>query len=210
MRYLLLMKPFTFADKDLAHELEKIAVKKSFPANHVLMTPGDVIQFIPLVLKGSIRIMLQNNQGDEYFLYHIFPGESCAMSLTCCMAQKKSGVKAIMEEDTELLQVPIRYVDEWAKYPEWKKFVSDVQAQRFGELLETIELMAFSKLDEQLWNYLIKRVQATGNHTLKITHQEIANELHSPREVITRLLHQLQNKQKISLSRNSILVNGAM
>ena len=204
------MKPFHFVDKNLNLELEKIAIKKSFPANYVLMTPGDVIRFIPLVLKGSIRIMLQNNHGDEYFLYHIFPGESCAMSLTCCMAQKKSGVKAIMEEYTELLQVPVRYVDEWAKYPEWKKFVSDVQAQRFGELLETIELMAFSKLDEQLWNYLIKRVQATGNNTLKITHQEIANELHSPREVITRLLHQLQKQKKISLSRNSILVNGAM
>jgi CRP/FNR family transcriptional regulator len=201
------MKPFHFADNNLNLELETVAVKKSFPANHILMTPGDVIRTIPLVLKGSIRIMLQNSNGDEYFLYHIFPGESCAMSLTCCQAQKKSGVKAIMEEDTELLMVPVSYVDKWAIYPEWKKFVSGVQAQRFGELLETIELMAFSKLDEQLWNYLVKRVQATGSNTLKITHQEIANELHSPREVITRLLHQLQKKEKIALSRNSILVN---
>lgn len=204
------MKPFRFADEDLNKEIEKVGIKRTFSANQVLMSPGDNIQFIPLVLKGSIRVMIQNNKDHEYFLYHIFPGESCAMSLTCCQAQKKSGVKAVMEEDSELMLIPVRYVDEWTKYPEWKKFISDVQAQRFSELLETIELMAFSKLDEQLWNYLIKRVQATGNNTLKITHQEIANELHSPREVITRLLHQLQQKQKISISRNSILVNGDM
>ena len=103
--------------------------------------------------------------------------------------------------------IPVRYVDEWSRFPEWKKFVSDTQAQRFSELLETLELVAFSKLDEQLWNYLIKRVLATGNNTLKITHQEIANELNSPREVITRLLHQLQRQEKIVLSRNSIEVN---
>jgi CRP/FNR family transcriptional regulator, anaerobic regulatory protein len=204
------MKPFRFADERLNAEIGQVATRKTFPASHLLMSPGDVIRFIPLVLKGSIRIMLQNEEGGEYFLYHIFPGETCALSLTCCQAQKRSSVKAVMEEDTELLMIPVRYVDEWSKYPEWKKFVSDVQAQRFSELLETIELMAFSKLDEQLWNYLIKRVQATGNNTLKVTHQEIANELHSPREVITRLLHQLQNKKKIMLSRNSIRVNGEM
>lgn len=204
------MKVFHFTDNNLNYEIEKVAVKKSFTANQLLMSPGDVISFIPLVIRGSIRIMLQNEKGDEYFLYHIFPGETCAMSLTCCQAQKKSGVKAVMEEDSELWMIPVRYVEEWSKYPEWKKFVSDVQAQRFGELLETIEMMAFSKLDEQLWNYLIKRVQATGNNNLKITHQEIANELHSPREVITRLLHQLQQKQKIILGRNSIVVNGDM
>jgi len=204
------MKPFLFTDKNLEHEIESVGVKKIFTADEVYMSPGDVIQSIPLVMKGSMRIMLQNNDGDEYFLYHIFPGETCAMSLSCCQAQKKSSIKAVMEEETEVLMVPVRYVDEWSKYPEWKKFVSDIQAQRFGELLETIELMAFSKLDEQLWNYLIKRVQATGKKTLKITHQEIADELHSPREVITRLLHQLQKQEMITLSRNMIKVNSAM
>jgi CRP/FNR family transcriptional regulator len=115
-----------------------------------------------------------------------------------------------MEDETELLMVPVKYVEEWMKYPEWKKFVSDTQSQRFSELLETIELVAFKKLDEQLWHYLVKRVQATGNNTLHITHQEIANELNSPREVITRLLNQLQKQHKIGLGRNSIEVSSAM
>jgi CRP/FNR family transcriptional regulator len=170
------------------------------------MNPGDTIQQVPLLVKGTIRVLLQNTNGDEHFLYHIFPGETCALSLTCCQAQKKSEIRAVVEDNAEILFVPVRYVDEWMKYPDWKKFVSDLQAQRFTELLETIELMAFSRLDEQLWNYLVKRVQATGNKTLKITHQEIAQELHSPREVITRLLHQLQKQGKISLSRNTISI----
>lgn len=196
-----------FVDKNLNREIEAVATHKSLPANAVMMNPGDTIQFIPIVEKGSIRVVLQNAKGDEYYLYHLYPGETCAMSLTCCQSQRTSEVKAVIEDDAELLLIPVRYVDEWSKYPEWKKYISDTQAQRFSELLEALELVAFSKLDEQLWNYLVKRVLATGNNTLKITHQEIANELNSPREVITRLLHQLQRQQKIVLSRNSIEVH---
>lgn len=198
------MEVFHFVSEPLNAEIKKNAVHKVLPAGTVLMSPGDTIQQVPLLVKGTIRVILQNNNGDEHFLYHIFPGETCALSLTCCQAQKKSEIRAVVEDHAEILFVPVRYVDEWMKYPDWKKFVSDLQAQRFTELLETIELMAFSRLDEQLWNYLVKRVQATGNKTLKITHQEIAQELHSPREVITRLLHQLQKQGKITLSRNTI------
>ena len=195
-----------FTDKDLLNQLHTIAFKRHISANEVMMQPGDVIQFVPLVLSGSIRVILQNADGDEYFLYHIYPGETCAMTLTCCQTNRRSEIKAVAEEDVDMLMVPVSKMDEWSKFPEWKKFVSDIHAQRFTELLETISLIAFSKLDEQLWNYLIKRVQATGNTTLHITHQEIANELNSPREVITRLLHQLQKQHRISLARNVIEV----
>jgi len=204
------MKSFSFIDPDLNHEIEVHSVKKNFKANELFLHPGEDIQHIPIVLKGTIRIVLENAEGDEFFLYHIFPNESCALSLSCCQAMRRSEVKAIVEDDAELLLIPVRYIDEWMKYPEWKKFVSDIQAQRFTELLETIELVAFSKLDEQLWNYLIKRVQATGNKQVIVTHQQIANELHSPREVITRLLHQLQKQKKISLSRNAITVHWSL
>ena len=204
------MKTFAFADKALQHEVDSVALLKTFGANHILMNPGDVISYIPIVLKGSVRIVLQNPAGDEYFLYHLFPGETCALSLTCCQSRKLSEIKAVIEDDAELLMVPVRYMDEWMKYPEWKKFVSDTQSQRFTELLETIELVAFSKLDEQLWNYLVKRVQATGNNSLNITHQEIATELNSPREVITRLLHKLEHQKKLTLGRHSVEVHGAM
>lgn len=172
-----------------------------------MMRTGDPITHIPIVQKGSLRILAQDPEGRERFLYHIMPGESCAMSLTCSGSHRTSSVVAIVEEDAELLLVPARYMEEWMVHPEWRRFVNDTQAQRFGELLETIEVVAFSKLDEQLWNYLVKRSQATGNHVLKVTHQDIAQELNSPREVITRLLHQLEQCGRVGLSRGSIEVH---
>jgi CRP/FNR family transcriptional regulator len=204
------MKILPFIDPSLIKEISSNSERRIFKSDEILMNPGDLIEIIPIVMKGSIRVVLQNREGEEHYLYHIFPGETCALSLTCCQAQKRSEIKAIIEEDAELLMIPVRFVDEWHHYPEWKKFISDTQAQRFSELLETIELMAFSKLDEQLWSYLVKRVQAAGQNTLKITHQEIAQELNSPREVITRLLHQLQKQNKVELSRGEILVHSAM
>ncbi len=204
------MKSIHFHDKNLQADVESVGIVKHVSANTVIMQPGDLIENIPLVVKGTIRIVLQNDEGDEHYLYHVFPGETCAMSLSCCQANKKSEIKAIIEDDADLLMIPIKYVDLWNQYPEWKKFVSDTQSQRFTELLETIELIAFSKLDEQLWNYLVKRAQATGNNLLKITHHEIAQELNSPREVITRLLHQLQKKGKIEMARGEVLVKNVV
>lgn len=199
-----------FVDPELRKEFERVAVTRHLPADSVLMSPGDVITHIPIVVKGSLRILLQNSEGAERYLYHIFPGESCAMSLLCCRAQRISEIKAVVEEDSEVLMIPIAYVDAWMKFPEWTKYISDMQSQRFSELLEALELTAFSKLDEQLWSYLVKRVQATGKNTLPLTHQRIADELGSPREVVTRLLHQLQQRGRITLARNSIEVHAGM
>lgn len=201
------MKEFAFEDQNLTAELAAVAVRKNLVTGDVLMNPGDSVIYVPIVLSGTLRILLQNAKGNEHFLYHIFPGETCAMSLTCCQTQRKSEIRAVVEDDAEILLIPIAYVEEWMKYPEWKKFVGQTQAQRFTELLETIELIAFTKLDEQLWDYLLKRAQASGSKILHLTHQEIANELNSPREVITRLLHQLREKGMLQLSRNTIEIN---
>jgi CRP/FNR family transcriptional regulator len=204
------MKAITFQDKQLLAEIEAAGELKHAPANTIIMQPGDLIENIPIVMKGTIRIVLQNQEGEEQYLYHIFPGETCALSLSCCQANKRSEIKAVVEDDADLFMIPVRYVDSLTSYPEWKKFVSDTQAQRFSELLETIELISFSNLDEQLWSYLVKRVQATGNNILKVTHHEIAQELNSPREVITRLLHQLQKKGKVEIARGEILVKSSL
>lgn len=196
-----------FIDPTLTAEFEREVVQKFVPAGQELMRVGDPITHVPIVQKGSIRILAQDGEGRERFLYHIMPGESCAMSLTCCVSKRSSNVLAIVEEDAELLMVPVRFAEEWMIYPEWRHFVGETQAQRFGELLETIEVVAFHKLNEQLWNYLVKRVQATGSHVIKATHQDIANELNSPREVITRLLHQLQHNGRVTISRGSLEVH---
>ncbi len=196
-----------FVDQTLEEEFERVAIHRSLKAGEVLMQPGDPITHVPIVEKGSLRILAQDGQGHERFLYHIMPGESCAVSLTCCSSRRTSSVLAIVEEDTELLMIPARYMDEWMIHAEWRKFVSGTQAQRFEELLQTIEVVAFHKLDEQLWDYLVKRVQATGSHILKMTHQDIAQELNSPREVITRLLHQLQARGQVTIARGSMEVH---
>jgi len=196
-----------FTDPILSAEFDREVVRKSFPAGHTLMRVGDPITHVPIVEKGSLRILAQDGEGRERFLYHIMPGESCAMSLTCCVSKRASSVMAVVEEDAELLMVPVRFAEEWMVHPEWRHYVGETQAQRFTELLETIEVVAFHKLDEQLWNYLVKRVQATGSHVIKATHQEIANELNSPREVITRLLQQLQRDGRVTVSRGSLEVH---
>lgn len=196
-----------FTDKALQEAFEAVVTRRSFPAGSVIMQPGDVITHIPIVSKGSLRILAQDADGKERFLYHIMPGETCSMSLTCCEARKTSGILAVVEEDAELLMVPARYADEWMVYPEWRRYVGAAQAQRFNELLETIETLAFRRMDDQLWDYLVKRAQATGNARLKITHQDIAQELGSPREVVTRLLQQMQRKGLVTLSRGTLQVH---
>ena len=196
-----------FSDQTLKEAFDAVAVLRSFPAGTVIMNVGDVITQIPIVEKGSLRILAQDTDGRERFLYHIMPGETCSLSLTCCEARKTSAITAVVEEDAELLMIPARYADEWMVHPEWRRYVGAAQAQRFGELLETIEKLAFLKMDEQLWDYLVKRVQATGNTVLKATHQDIAQELGSPREVVTRLLQQLQRRGMVTLSRGAIEVH---
>lgn len=196
-----------FEDKALQQSYDEVAVHREFPEGTVLMSPGDVITHVPIVVKGSLRILAQDADGHERFLYHILPGESCAVSLTCCTSRRRSSVLAVVEEDAELLMVPADRMDAWMVYPEWRRFVSDTQAQRFGELLETIEVVAFRRLDEQLWDYLTKRAQATGNTLIRVTHRDIAEELNSPREVITRLLNQLQERGRVTLARGAVEVH---
>lgn len=196
-----------FTEKALKEAFDSVVIRRSFPAGTVIMNVGDVITQVPIVEKGSLRILAQDADGKERFLYHIMPGETCSLSLTCCEARRTSAIAAVVEEDAELLMIPARYADEWMVYPEWRRYVGAAQAQRFGELLETIEKLAFLNMDEQLWDYLVKRVHATGNTALKATHQDIAQELGSPREVVTRLLQQLQRRGMVTLSRGMIEVH---
>lgn len=196
-----------FIDKDLQQAFDSVVIRRHYSAGTVIMEPGDIISYIPIVEKGSLRILAQDGEGKERFLYHIMPGETCSMSLTCCEARKTSGILAVVEEDADLLMVPARYADEWMVHPEWRRYVGAAQAQRFGELLETIETLAFRRMDDQLWDYLVKRAQATGDALLKVTHQDIAQELGSPREVVTRLLQQLQRKGMVTLSRGAVQVH---
>lgn len=195
-----------FSDPDLKSEIEKSAKHRIIEKGAVLIKPGDDIIFIPIVTKGSIRIIRQDTDGQEVFLYHLYPGQTCAMSLTCCQSGKKSMIKAIAEIDSEILQIPVRLTEDWFKYPEWKAYISNNYNNRFAELLQVIDLIAFNHMDKQLLHYLEERSKALNTRILEITHQEIADELHAHREAISRLLRLMEQKKLVRLGRNNIEV----
>lgn len=193
-----------FTDAALLDEINKYARVKTVARDTILMDAGTDIVFVPIVQKGVLRIVRENEEGQEVFLYHLYPGQTCAMAINCCQAGKKSMVKAIAEDDTEVLQIPVKMVEEWFRFPEWKIFVNSTYSNRFAELLEVIDLIAFSNMDKQLLNYLQKRSGALGTKILPVTHQQIADELHTHREAISRLLRTMEEKGIVSLGRNTI------
>lgn len=195
-----------FSDPNLTAEIEKSARRRNFKKGEILIEPGDEILFIPIVIKGSIRIVRQDIDGAEVFLYHLYPGQTCAMSLTCCQSGKKSIIKAIAEDDAEVLQIPVAQTEDWFKYPEWKAYISNNYNNRFAELMNVIDLIAFSNMDKQLLHYLEERSKAINSRVLDITHQEIADELHAHREAISRLLRTMEQKKLVRLGRNNIEV----
>ncbi len=198
------MNKTIFNDPKLQAEIAAYARVKTIERDTVLMSPGDEIVFVPIVQQGVLRIVRQNDEGKEVFLYHLYPGQTCAVAINCCQGKKKSTIKAIAEEDSEILQIPVNMVDEWFKYPEWKTFINATYGQRFAELLEVIDLIAFSNMDKQVLHYLQERARAAGTNALYITHQIIADELHTHREAISRLLRAMEQKNMLRLGRNTI------
>jgi CRP/FNR family transcriptional regulator len=149
--------------------------------------------------------MREDNDGKELLLYYLGENDSCAMSLTCCLSLRKSEVKAIAEEKTEMLMIPVEYVEKWMeKYPSWKSFVFGTYQKRFEEMLNAIDSIAFKKMDERLLEYLERKKNALNTKELNITHEEIANDIGTSREVISRLLKQLERMGAVKLSRNKI------
>ena len=193
-----------FTDAYLNAEIEKYSRHGAFKKGELIIKPGDEIVSIPIVLKGNIRIIRQDEDGQEVFLYHLYPGQTCAMSLTCCQSGKKSMIKAVAEDDTEILQIPVNQTEDWFKYPEWKAYISNNYQNRFAELMQVIDLIAFSHMDKQLLHYLQERSKALNTRILDITHQQIADELHAHREAISRLLRTMEQKKLVRLGRNSI------
>lgn len=183
--------------------LETAKLKK-LRADDWMVDIGDPIVYMPLLLKGQLRILREDEEGHELLLYYIRPGETCAMSLTCCSGNAVSNVRAVAEEDTELLLLPIQVIDEWTtKYPSFKSFILKTYQKRFEELLNTIDSIAFHNLDDRLTQLLKQKSEKEGRE-LKTTHQELANQLNSSREVISRLLKQMERKGKIQMGRNKI------
>jgi CRP/FNR family transcriptional regulator len=174
-------------------------------AGDIWMDIGGYIKMIPLVLAGALKLIREDDEGHEMLLYFVGPGETCALSLTCCMSEARSTVRVVAEEDTVLLALPIRKMDEWTDhFRSWKSFVLLTYQRRFEELLRTVDSIAFQKLDTRLLDLLHERARKSGTQVIASTHQELANELNSSREVISRLLKALEKDGVLKLGRQRI------
>ena len=179
----------------------------TFEHGKVLMEPGQFIKAVPIVLDGSIKIMRMDDEGKELFLYYLEPGETCALSLTCCSAARPSEIKAVVEEPATIIFVPVQLHEQWSdEFKQWKDFVSTTYQHRFQEMLTVLDAVAFKRMDERLMNYIVTKMKQLKSNELHTTHQEVANELGTAREVISRLLKQLEKKKWIELGRNVIYI----
>lgn len=178
---------------------------KSFPAGTVILNIHAYIRSLPIVLTGSLKVIRTDEEGNEILLYYIKPGESCIMSFLAGIHNDTSKIKAIVEEDAELLLIPVNKASEWIKeFPEWTDFIFTLYQKRFEELLEVVNAVAFQKADIRLLNLLREKSSLFKSKQITITHQQLADELGISREAVSRVLKQMENDKLISLNRNKI------
>lgn len=180
---------------------------KSFPAGTVILDINAYIRSVPIVLSGSIKVIRTDEEGNEILLYYIKPGESCIMSFLAGIHNDTSKIKAIIEEDAEVLLIPVNKASEWIKeFPEWSDFIFGLYQKRFEELLEVVNAVAFQKLDARLLQLLTQKSSLFHSKEIMVTHQQLADELGITREAASRVLKQMENVGLISLSRNKIIL----
>jgi CRP/FNR family transcriptional regulator len=189
----------------LLEELAQVGNYMEVDEGYTLMRPGGFVRSVPILLSGSVKILRADADGREALLYYLGGLDSCAMSLTCCLDRRQSEITAIADEKTRLISIPVEKIDEWiSKYSTWKQFVFKTYQKRFEDLLGAIDQIAFHKLDERLLGLLNRKSKQCGCSVFNITHEELGQELATSREVISRLLKQLEKMGKVKLSRNRI------
>ncbi|GAB3897732.1 Crp/Fnr family transcriptional regulator [Larkinella knui] len=189
----------------LIEEINRTGIYQEVEEGEYLIRPGSYIRSVPIILSGSIKIMRPDASGNEALLYYLSGLDSCAISMTGTPDNKPSEITAVAEEKTRLIFIPIEKVDEWiCRFPTWKQFVFRTYQRRFDDMIATIDSIAFQKLDERLLTYLKKKTRSCQCTVLQITHEEIAREMATSREVISRLLKQLERVGYLRLSRNKI------
>lgn len=194
-------------EDDLLNEIMEVGVLKEVPEGSKMMDIGDYVKSMPLLISGAIKILRENIEGDELLLYYLEKGETCSMTMTCCLGQKQSEIRAIAETDAKLIMVPVQKMEEWtSKYKSWRNFVFESYHNRINELLATLDSIAFQQMDERLAQYLREKSRVNESDIIKNTHQEIAYDLNTSRVVISRLLKKMEQMGKIELGRNYLKI----
>ncbi len=192
-------------EDDLIAEMERVGKRMTLKSGDMIMDIGDAMPGMPLVINGAVKVLREDSEGNELLLYFLEAGDTCVMSFSCCMASKKSKVRAITEGATELLIIPVQYMNDWVhKFQSWRAYVFDAVRIRMDEFIEAVDSLAFMRLDERLLKYLRDRARVLGTPNLEITHQEIAYDLNTSRVVVSRLLKRLENDNVLNISRNHL------
>jgi len=195
---------YLFEEK-LIEEIAQIATLKNFDEGDVLIDFGDYIKKMPLLIHGAIKILREDFDEGELLLYFIEKGDTCAMTMACCLGDTKSEIRAVAETNGQLVMIPVSKMEEWlGKYKSWRNYVFNSYNNRLKEMLTAIDNLAFMNMDERLLNYLSEKSIVNKTKDIKSTHQEIAFDLHTSRVVVSRLLKALENEGRIRLHRASI------
>ena len=201
----LIRKTFSFLEKELIAEISSVSTLHELKTDQRILGEGDYINSFPMVLNGCLRVVRISEEGNELLLYYLNRGEMCSMVLTCCMGIQKSNIKMIAEEDSVIITIPVDKPEKWlSEFKSWKEFIMNSYRHRFEELLDTIDSIAFMRLDDRLIRFFEERYRSTGKTILIGTHQDIAIQLNTSREVISRLLRNLEIKNLVTTERNSV------
>jgi CRP/FNR family transcriptional regulator len=197
---------FVFEDL-LIDEIISVAHLVEFKEGDILIDFGDYIKKMPLLIEGAIKILREDFDEGEMLLYFIEKGDTCAMTMACCIGEAKSEIRAVAETDGKIIMIPVTKMEEWlGKYKSWRNYVFNNYNNRLKEMLSAIDSLAFMNMEERLLNYLFEKCKINHSREIFSTHKEIAYDLHSSREVISRLLKALEIKGRIKLNRASVEV----
>jgi CRP/FNR family transcriptional regulator len=189
-------------EEALLDEIVATSTLREFKEGDVLMDFGDYIQKMPLLLSGAIKIFREDFDEGELLLYFLEKGDTCAMTMACCLGETKSEIKAVAENSGMVVMIPVQKMEEWmGKYKSWRNYVFTSYNNRLKEMLSAIDNLAFMNMNERLLNYLFEKAKVNNSREVMNTHQEIAYDLHTSRVVISRLLKALENEGRIKLHR---------
>lgn len=189
----------------LLKQLYKFSTVKNYSSGEMILDENASIRSIPIVTKGSIKVMRTEEDGREILLYYIKAGESCVMSFLGGLHGETSKVKAEVEEDAEILFLPTDKVTSLIKTnPDWLDYIFKMYHKRFEELLDMINELIFRKVDDRLIKLLHKKSELTGSKIITATHEQLANELGTARVVVSRILKTFEEDHKLKLGRNRI------
>lgn len=192
-------------EKELIQEIFQFGDIKHFAAGDVIMDYQNFVRMMPIILNGTIKVLRKDENGKEILLYYISDNESCSMAYGCCMTAKKSEVKAVAEDDGKMIAIPFVKLNDWlCKYDSWRSYIFNSFNERFIELLNSIDAMAFTNLDQRVKQYLLEKHSRFNSSIIKVSHNKIAEELATTRVVVSRILKQFENDKKVILYRNEI------